>query len=84
MYGESIAVNLQNFKTDAGNVLRASQRILCCECGFAHFFTFEVQRFASGNWWLTMLPFAEEKTRPYKVIRRKPRAKKPRPKRRRK
>lgn len=75
---------LFNFYADNSQSLRTDLNLGCCACGYRHQYAFEVARYSSGKWWLTMLPFAIEGTAPYKVIRKKPRAKpkkKPRRKR---
>lgn len=70
--GEPIYVEMSNYPQSGGTALHGDIRLGCCECGFMHHLALSIQPHAE-HWYLQLRPYADDTTRPYKVIRQRPR-----------
>jgi hypothetical protein len=77
--GEPFYVPMNRYYESGAYTLHGNiPRLKCCGCGFVHVMGLTLFRADSGRWWLQIRAFAEEATRPHKVIRKAPPKKKPR------
>lgn len=80
--GGPMDLYLERFENDSS--FRSHHKMTCCECGFRHLFTYEVYTtdFTDGpnkgemGWWIKVRAYADDETRPKKVIDHKGRKRK--------